>query len=137
MNKTLHCLRGMALAAAAMLPISGGAASAQGDLDIAIIGADLVNRALMYVTVEYRCEANLTGATLNVSVTQAAGNRIARGYSQVQATCTGQIETAEVPILPADEVPFHGGKAVISATIDVCDPFCRWVTDGPEIVQLR
>ncbi len=149
MRKTVHRLARLvpliAVVAALMVPMAVAAA----DTSIQPLSATLVARgAEVDVTVSFTCPAGYTvgspygmygGASvyLQQAVTkteQASGS----GFSSGQ-TCTGQPQTAVVPVLATvPGPPFRNGPAVAFASLQACDANfnCVYVGSGPVTLRI-
>ncbi len=150
MRKTVHRFARLvplvAIVAALMVPAVASAA----DTSIQPLSATLVAKgAEVDVTLSFTCPAGLTvgspffmpgsGATVSlqqaVSKTeQAAGS----GFSRGQA-CTGQPQTAVVPVLATvPGPPFRKGVAVASANLQACDASfnCVYAQSGPVAIDI-
>jgi hypothetical protein len=111
-----------AIAATASL---GTAAAAQAEMTISLGQPELTSKVLVTLPVTLTCSPFDAGlvlfqSQLTVSVEQAAGQRIARGFGNVfnaVPACDGTPHTTDVRLL-ADPLgpPFHGGHAVFSAS---------------------
>jgi hypothetical protein len=114
-----------AVSAATATAFLGTTAAAQAAMTISLGQPDLTARVLVTLPVTVTCSPFdstlvLFQSQLTVSVEQAAGQRIARGFGGVfnaVPACDGTPYTIVVRIL-ADPSgpPFHGGHAVFSAT---------------------
>jgi hypothetical protein len=103
----------------------GSTAAAQAAMTISLGQPDLTAKVLVTLPVTVTCSPFdstlvLFQSQLAVSVEQAAGQRIARGFRSAfnaVPACDGTPYTTDVAIL-ADSLgpPFHGGRAVFSAT---------------------
>jgi hypothetical protein len=148
-RKTVHRLARLvplvAIVAALMVPTVALAA----DTSIQPQSATLVARGVeVDVIVGFTCPAGLTvgnafgmagGATVNlqqaVSKTQQAAGS---GFSTGQ-TCTGQPQTAIVPVLANYPGPaFRNGPAVASAYLQACDANfnCLYTASGPVTIRV-
>lgn len=150
MRKTVHRLARLvplvAIVAALMVPAVALAA----DTSIQPQSATLVAKGVeVDVIVSFTCPAGLTvgspffgmpgGATVNlqqaVSKTQQAAGS---GFSSGQ-TCTGQPQTAVVPVLAnVPGPPFRNGPAVASADLQACDANfnCVYAASGPVTIRV-
>jgi hypothetical protein len=103
----------------------GTAGAAQAEMTIQLGQPDLTNRVLVELPVTVTCSPFdptlvLFMSQLTVSVEQAAGQRIARGFGtafNAVPACDGTPYTTVVRLL-ADPLgaPFHGGPAVFSVS---------------------
>jgi hypothetical protein len=114
-----------AVTAVAATGFLGTTAAAQAAMTISLGQPDLTARVLVTLPVAVTCSPFdstlvLFQSQLTVSVEQAAGQRIARGFGTAfiaMPACDGTPSTIDVRML-ADSFgpPFHGGPAVFSAT---------------------
>jgi len=83
--------------------------------------ATLVARGVaVTVPVTVLCAAGGRGV-LDLSVLQAVGGNIARGFESVSTgSCTGGLQTINVVVV-ANEHPFRNGTALATAQFGVCD----------------
>ena len=135
MNHVLRAFGVVTLLAAALLPFMEGTAQAQEAPTLEVVCVERVNRALLEVTVNYTCEPGtdpIFSSDINVFVIQASGRQVAVGEGGVgDLVCDGTLQTAVIPVVPEENVPFSGGKINVAAEIGVCSAGCQFVDVGP------
>ncbi len=149
MRKTVHRFARLAACVVVGAALGVPMAVAAADTSIQPLSATLVARgAEVDVTVSFTCPAGYivgngygmsyggAGIYLQQAVSkteQAAGSAFSNGQ-----TCTGQPQTAVIPVLAnAPGPPFRNGAAVVFASLQACDANFNCVNTGSGPVTLR
>jgi hypothetical protein len=74
------------------------------------------------LTVSLTCEEGFDVGIVDVTVVQAQGQRLVTGSGQETFTCNGTTQTVTVRA-GALNAPFHGGSALVTATLLQCQDF--------------
>jgi hypothetical protein len=143
MHKHIRFISALALGMAVLLiPTIATAATTANVVDQAPL---LAKGAGARVSIEVTCDFGDNSALfLNVSLTQRAGNDVARGSKRLDQrtiNCDGTPQTTTFEIVAqASGKPFHKGSAVAEAFVEVCDEFfndCQEASVTEEIQLVR
>ena len=113
------------LALLALLVITAGPANAQtGTIEVGPTAKRVARGAAVDVpfTVSLTCEEGFDVGLVQVDVVQAQGQRLVRGSGEETFTCNGTTQTVTVRAV-AGNAPFHGGSALVTATLLQCQDF--------------
>jgi hypothetical protein len=149
-------LRKTLLIAVLLLPIGFLAPTKAQAADTITVGstAELTARVLVNVPVTVTCGpyvpiSNPLAPQVGVTVTQASGKSVASGTGFVSTpTCDGTPHDYVVPVTPNSplppNVPFHGGKAIVSGSEYGCPvqlpdgtTTCVNIQVGPQVITLN
>jgi hypothetical protein len=113
------------LALVAVLFVTAGPAAAQtGTIEVGPTARRVARGAAVDVpfTVSLGCEEGFDVGLVQASVVQAQGRRLVGGSGEETFPCDGTTQTVSLRVV-AGNAPFHGGSALVTASLLQCQDF--------------